>query len=285
VETITETNQYVIWVYELSGASAIRRLTQEGNNSRPTWSADSKRIAYGQLADKDAGIFWQAADGSGLPARLTTAPAGYYDFPESFSADGKVISFGRVKPPLGGSSWALWTMPLEGDRMPKVFFDLPNSNEFGSTFSPDGKWIAYASNADPNPNNPATNFQIYVKPYPENGVKYQISQTAGTWPIWMSGGRELIYRPNADANGAPKLNAVTISTTPAPAFTSEKTLPITGFQTTQNYREYDVVPGTGKLVMTFPAIRDQGVNTPQPRIHIVQNWTEELKARVPTTPR
>jgi eukaryotic-like serine/threonine-protein kinase len=285
VETITDTNQNVIWVYELSGASAIRRLTQEGNNSRPAWSADSKRIAYGQLAEKNAGIFWQPADGSGLPERLTTAPEGHYDFPESFSADGKVLSFGRVKPPLGASSWALWTIPIDGDRTPKVFFDLPNSNEFGSTFSPDGKWIAYASNADPNPNNPSTNFQIYVKPYPENGVKYQISETAGTWPIWTSGGRELIYRPNVDAGGTQKLNAVTISTSPAPAFTSEKTLPITGFQTTQNYREYDMVPGTGKLVMTFPATRDQGITPPQPRIHIVQNWTEELKTRVPTAPR
>ena len=89
-----------------------------------------------------------------------------------------------------------------------------------------------------------------------------------------------------DANGAQKLNAVTIDKiSPAPAFTSEKTLPITGFQTTQNYREYDLVPGTGKLVMTFPATREQAINTPQPRIHIVQNWTEELKTRVPTAPR
>jgi serine/threonine-protein kinase len=285
VETITETNQNAIWVYDLSGTSAIRRLTQEGNNSRPVWSADGTRIAYGQLGDKNAGIFWQPADGSGLPERLTTAPGGFWDVPESFSPDRKTMSFARVKQPVSASSWAVWTMELSGDRTPKLFFDLPDSNEFGSTFSPDGRWIAYASNADPNPNNPATNFAIYVKPYPENGVKYQISQTAGTWPIWAASGRELIYRANVAAGTQPKLTSVTITTNPTPAFSSEKTLSIAGFQTVQNYREYDVIPRTGQLLMVFPAAREQNVAAPQAHILTVLNWTEELKARVPTAPR
>lgn len=285
VETISDTNQNVIWVYDLSGASAMRRLTQEGNNSRPVWSADGKRIAYGLIADKNGGIYWQPADGSGLPERLTTAPEGFSDFPESFSPDGKVLTFGRVRSALGASAWALWTVRLDqSDHEASVFFDLPNSNEFGSTFSPDGKWIAYASNADPNPNNPATNFAIYVQPYPPTGVKYQISQTAGTWPIWTAGGRELIYRPNADG-AVQRMNAVTISTTPAPAFTSEKTLPIEGFLTAINYREYDVLPGGKQLVMVFPAERAQRTAAALPHIHAALNWTEELKARVPTKAR
>jgi serine/threonine-protein kinase len=285
VETITETNQNVIWVYELSGASAMRRLTQEGNNTRPIWTPDGQRIAYGQLAEKGAGIFWQPADGSGLPERLTTAPDGQFDMPESFSPDGKVLSFARVRPPMTANSWGLWTIAVDSsERTPQMFFDLPNSNEFGAAFSPDGKWLAYASNADPNPNNPSTNFAIYVQPYPPTGVKYQISQTAGTWPIWTAGGRELIYRPNADG-GVQRLNLVTISLSPAPAFTSEKTLPIEGFLPIINYREYDVLPDGKALVMVFPAERGQNAAPPAPRIHTVMNWTEELKARVPTKAR
>jgi eukaryotic-like serine/threonine-protein kinase len=287
VETVTSSNQNVIWVYDMSGASAIRRLTQEGNNTRPIWSADATRIAYGQTAEKNAGIFWQPADGSGLPERLTTAPDGYWDFPESFSPDGRVLLFARVKPPLVANSWALMTLSLDGaDPTPKVFFDLPNSNEFGATFSPDGKWVAYASNGDPNPTNPAENFAVYVQPYPPTGVKYQISQTAGAWPIWTAGGRELIYRPNNNpGEGVTRLNVVTITTRPAPAFTSEKTLPIEGFQTVTNYREYDVLPGGRGLVMVFPGARGQAAPLAPPQIHAVLNWTEELKARVPTSVR
>ena len=285
VETITDTNQNVIWVYDLSGTAALRRLTQEGNNTRPVWSADGKRIAYGQTAEKGAGIFWQLADGSGLPERLTTAPDGYWDVPESFAPDGKVLSFARVRPPLTADSWSLWTLRLDAaEKKPEVFFDLPNSNEFGSTFSPDGKWIAYASNADPNPANASTRFAIYVQPYPATGVKYEVTQTGGAWPVWAAGGRELIYRLNTQEGSAPRLNAVTITTMPAPAFTSEKALPVQGFQPATNYREYDAFKD-GRMVIVFPAAREQNAVVPAPRIHTILNWTEELKARVPSASR
>jgi Tol biopolymer transport system component len=286
VETITDTNQNAIWVYELAGTSAIRRLTQEGNNTRPIWTPDGKRVAYGQIGEKGAGIFWQPADGSGLPERLTTAPDGQFDAPESFSPGGKVLSFARVRPPMVGNSWGLWTVDVSAsERKATTFLDLPNSNEFGSAFSPDGKWLAYASNADPNPQNPSTNFAVYVQPYPPTGAKYQISQTAGTWPMWTPGARELIYRPNVDQGGSQRLSVVTITMNPTPTFTSEKTLPIEGFLPVVNYREYDILPDGKQLIMVFPADRKGNTPAQAPRIHTVLNWTEELKARVPTNAR
>ena len=282
VETTNEANQSVIWVYDLSGSAAIRRLTQDGNNTRPVWSPDGKRIAYGSTTQKPAGIFWQLADGSGLPERLTTADDGYEHYPESFSRDGKVLSFATVKPPLGQSSWGLWTLRLDTPtRKPEVFFDLPNSNEFGSSISPDGKWIAYASNASPQSGAAPTAFAIYVQPYPATGVKYQISQTGGAWPIWSQNGHELLYRMNVTDGGAPKINVVTITTNPVPAFTAERPLPIQGFQPIVNNREYDVRPDGQQLVMVLPSSRAQNVVSPAPRITATLNWTEELKARVP----
>ena len=132
------------------------------------------------MSAKEAGIYWQLADGSGLPERLTTAEEGWQHYPESFSPDGKVLSLAKVRVPLGATSWSLWTLRLDGsERQPQLFFDNPNSNEFGSAFSPDGKWIAYSSNAGPETNSPATNFAIYLQPYPPTGVKYEISQSGG----------------------------------------------------------------------------------------------------------
>ena len=281
VETVSESGQSVISIYDLAGTSAMRRLTQEGNNTRPVWSPDGKRIAFGSNRDKAHGIYWQLADGSGLPERLTTAEEGIEHYPESFSPDGKVLSFGAVRVPNGGRSWSIWTLPLDGkERKPELFYDLPTSNEFGSVFSPDGKWIAYASNAGPDENSPATRFAIYVQPYPKTGAKYEIAQSGGAWPIWSSKGSELLYRLNVTEGGAAKLNAVAITTDPVPTFTSEKTLPIQGFQPVVNYREYDGLPNGGALVMVFPATQASAVTPPSPKIHSVLNWTEELKARV-----
>jgi serine/threonine-protein kinase len=282
VETLTPGGQNVIWVYDLSGTSAIRRLTQEGNATRPVWTPDGKRIAFGSIPDKEAGIFWQPADGSGLPERLTTAESGFQHYPESFSPDGKALSFATVRVPLGQGSWSLWTLRLDGsEKKPQLFYDVPTSNEFGASFSPDGKWIAYASNAGPDANSPPTTFAIYLQPYPPTGVKYEISQSGGAWPIWGPNGRELLYRLNVTEGNVPKLNAVTISTQPVPAFTGEKVLPIQGFLPVINNREYDILPNGRELVMVFPAARSVATAPATARIHTVLNWTEELKARVP----
>jgi len=47
--------------------------------------------------------------------------------------------------------------------------------------SPDGKWLAYASNE-------SGGFEIYVRPFPAPGAHVQVSQGGGNGPVW---GREL----------------------------------------------------------------------------------------------
>lgn len=275
VETISETGQSIIWVYDLSGGNAIRRLTQDGNNTRPVWSRDGKKIAYGSDREKPPGIFWQAADGSGLPERLTSVSQdGVQHYPESWSPDGKILSFASVQ--VQANSWGLWTLALDDpERKPKVFYDAPSSNEFGSVFSPDGKWIAYASNEGPQ-----AQFGIYVQPYPATGVKYQISRSGGAWPVWSPSGNELIYRLNT-LLGTSKINAVTITTKPVPAFTSEKELTIQGFLPVINYREFDTMPNGKDLVMVFPMSQQAAAPPAAPSIQVILNWFSELQRRVP----
>lgn len=107
VETIGEGGQHTIWVYDLAGTSARRRLTQEGSNTRPVWTPDGQRIAFGSDRDGAHGVHWQLADGSGLPERLTTAEKGFEHYPESFTPDGRVLAFANVRQPMGASSWGL----------------------------------------------------------------------------------------------------------------------------------------------------------------------------------
>jgi serine/threonine-protein kinase len=283
VETISDTGQNIIWVYDLVGGKAIRRLTQDGNNTRPVWTRDSKKIAYGSDRQKPYGIFLQPADGSGLPERLTSAEEGFEHYPESWSPNGRVLSMAIVKPPLGQNSWALYTLSLDdAEKKPKLFYDQPTSNEFGSVFSPDGNWIAYASNEGPGVE-AGTRFGIYVQPYPPTGVKYEISRSGGAWPVWAPNGTELIYRLSNAVNAAPKMNAVAITTKPVPAFTSEKELSIQGAVSATNNREYDIMPNGKEFVMVFPvAQRPASAPLPPASFHIVVNWFEELKSRVPT---
>jgi serine/threonine protein kinase len=278
VEMLSESGQSSIWIYDLSGTTAIRRLTQEGSNTRPLWTRDSTRIVYGSDREKAHGLYWQLADGSGLPERLTTAQEGLQHYPESFSPDGKILSFGAVRVPSGANSWALWTLSMEGaERKPVPFYDVPEANEFGSAFSPDGKWIAYAGN-NANESNPV--FGIYVQPYPPTGAKYEISRNGGAWPVWSPIGGELFYRLNVGDANAARIKAVAIATNPVPGFTSDKDLPMQGFIPAVNYKEYDIMPNGKEFIMVFPVTQTPTAAPPRPRIHVVLNWFEELKARV-----
>ncbi len=54
-------------------------------------------------------------------------------------------------------------------------------------FSPDGRWIAYNSDE-------SGRHEVYVRPFPGPGGKWQISTTGGTFPTWSENGREIFYR-------------------------------------------------------------------------------------------
>ncbi len=128
VQTLEDDGQSVVWVYDLSGDTAIRRVTQEGNNSRPIWTPDGERLTFASDRDGTTSIYWQSADGSGVAERLTTAEEGTSHLPESWSPDGNVLSFAVQR----GGDYGIWTLSLDGGAIPEVFYDLPESREYGS---------------------------------------------------------------------------------------------------------------------------------------------------------
>jgi serine/threonine-protein kinase len=65
-------SEAIVWIHELGGRSAMRRLTFEGRNRFPIWSPDGQRVAFQSDREKDLGIFGQRMDGTGDVVRLTT---------------------------------------------------------------------------------------------------------------------------------------------------------------------------------------------------------------------
>lgn len=53
-------------------------------------------------------------------------------------------------------------------------------------FSPNGRWVAYASNE-------TGRYEIYVRPFPEGGGTWQMSTAGGIYPRWRRDGAELFY--------------------------------------------------------------------------------------------
>jgi Tol biopolymer transport system component len=263
VQTDDVSGKSDIWAYDLAGTTDIRQLTLTGRNIRPIWTPDSKRVTFASDRDGSMSIYSQAVDGSGIAERLTTADKGTEHWPESWSPDGRTLSFAVVR----GAEAGVWTFSADTSKT-QALVDEPKLTQRGSAFSPDGRWLAYHSNA-------SGRFDVYVQPIPATGVKNRITQGGYSSPVWSSGGKELF----SEAVGGNRLTVRNISTSSGLTFGSEQLLPVEGFISFGNgYRAWDISPDGQQLLMILP----NGRQTEQrPQIDIVINWLEELKQRVP----
>jgi hypothetical protein len=146
----------------------------------------------------------------------------------------------------------------------------------GAVFSPNGRWLAYGSTEE----SPIT--QIYVEPVPRTGVRHQITRNEGAFPVWSRDGRSLFFRrvPRGTEGTGTHLVQVEIADGSTFAWRNERELPVKGFLMFGGLRDYDVMPDGKRFVMVFPARNESG-EVERPRINVVVNWLEELKARVP----
>ena len=263
-----------IWVYDLSGDTQIRQLTNEGNNRHPIWTPDGERLTFASDRDGAGSIYWQPADGSGVAELLVAVEDEARNLgPTSWSPDGRTLAIDKQG---SESGYGIWTLSLDGQAEPELLNDASTSDNIASSFSPDGQWIAYTDNQGGISN-------VYIQPFPPTGVRMQITQQEGAMPMWSPDGDELFYRTRTrtgaggGADPRERLMAVDISTDPAPRWTNERVLPIEGFVTVDAYRDYDIAPDDEQFLMVFATEED----AERQRINIVLNWFEELKERVP----
>ncbi len=168
----------------------LTRLTFAGEqNVEAVWTPDGQRIVYTSLDKSGANnLWWIRSDGAGEAQRLTESKSPQYA--RSWRPDGKVLAFHQLNT---GTDWDIMTLPIEGNEKsgwkagePKAFLNSPFL-EREPAFSPDGRWLAYHSNE-------TGTLEVYVRPFPGPGGKWQISTGYGVAPKWSRNGKELFYR-------------------------------------------------------------------------------------------
>ena len=244
-----------IWVFEIDRGT-FTRLTQDGRNSSPVWSPDSRQIAYAASRGGTSTVVSRPADGSGPE---TTLWGGKPECrPYSWAPDGKSLALGCAIEGREDDLYAFWL----GTANPlRPFFGTPYS-DWGSRFSPDGKWIAYISDA-------SGQYEVYVRPYPGPGSQWQISTGGGEEPTWSRDGKEIFYR-----NGT-KWMAAEVKTTPEFS-ASPPSLLFQGPFVNVPGPSYDVGPDGRFVLIEGPP------ETPVRRLNVVLNWFDELRRLVPS---
>ena len=262
-----------IWIWDLNRETFTPVNREESMDSTPIWMPDGRRVVWSSTrAGGNPNLYVQAADGTGTAERVTIAATTH--FPTSVTADGRtVLVFGA-----GQNSMDLFGVKIDASaRLIEPIVATP-AMEFGAELSPDGKWLAYHSNESGEP-------QVYVRPFPNvEGGRWQVSNAGGTRAAWSRNGRELFYldrenlltsvpiQAGADGRFSAGLPTRILNTAYVPG------------RTTLNLdlRGYDVSLDGQRFLMIKEAAAPQQGEPISPRMVVVLNWGEELKARLPT---
>ena len=264
VGDFAQTVDYQVWVHDVVRGTTAR-LTFERVNMNPVWTPDGKRLIYMSAASAVAGLRTStlavvAADGSSQP--VTLMGEGFNPFPTSVSLDGKLVIGVRSPAFARSDATQIWVLPLEDsakatEAKPQPFLDT-RFTRGDLQFSPDGKWVAYESNE-------TGRNEIYVVPYPGPGGRSQVSTDGGAQPRWNRNGRELFFR-----NGA-KMMAVDVQT----GATFRTGTPRMLFEKVSS--DYDVAPDGRRFLMLKAATAAAESSD----LHVILNWFDDLRRRVP----
>ena len=265
-----------MWVKDLDRDTPSRLSFLPGLNRDPVWTPDGKNIVFRSTNPAAPGLYGVRSDGAGEAKRLTEGKP--QEIPSSFSPDGKRLAIQQAGT---GGSQDIFTMPVEGDpgqgtigfRLGKaeLFLGTPFVEVFPA-FSPDGRWLAYQSIES------GTN-EVYVRPFPGPGGRWQVSTGGGILPRWSRDGCELLFETLDQ-----RVMAVSYTVSHSAggdSFASGKPRPWTETRlriTGINYN-YDLAPD-GKRLAAFVA-GDANGQKPPTHLTFLLNFFDELRRKAP----
>ena len=247
-----------VWVFPVGGSGGTRITAGGGRDFGAEWTPDGRELIYINEAPY-FDLYRRAADASRPAQPLLTG--GHDHYPGSVSADGHLLAY--VLSVSGGVE--LWTVPLQGEPTPTRYL----SNGFNlahPAISPDGRWMAYDSDE-------SGRVEVYAQSFPNPDQKrWKVSPAQGSEPLWTRDGRELIYRKGD--------SVMAVSVDLDRGQTGEARVLFAGpYPDNPGWtrpRSYDVSRDGERFLMTkLPKAQVR------PRIAVVVNWFDELRAKVP----
>jgi eukaryotic-like serine/threonine-protein kinase len=174
-QTNSNGRMFGIWIYDLKADAVFRLSLDPSLNQVPVWSPDGKWVVWTSNRTRFNRLYRKNADGSGAEEQFVDLGA-KQEVCWDWSRDGKYM--------LVRKDTEMWGMPV-ADKQARLYLQVKGAVRNGQ-FSPDGKWVAYASNE-------SGIWEVYVSPFPEANSKWQVSRGGGEEPRWRSDGKELFY--------------------------------------------------------------------------------------------
>ncbi len=249
-----------VWVYDLNRKVGTRLTFGSGYDGSPIWSPDGNYIFFSSVRDSSIGLYRKPSSGAGDETLLLASNRN--KFPMDCAPDGKHLVF--ISPGNKGNGDDLWILSLADGgakaALDPVPFQQTDFDEDDARFSPDGRWLAYASTE-------TGHEQVYVRPFPGPGGKWQISTETGDFPLWRRDGKELFYVTENNMLMAVDVNG---SGSSFQVSRPRQLFPVTS---PGGSEFYDVTADGQRFIVI------SGNSGPSSMVNVVMNWDASLKSK------
>jgi serine/threonine-protein kinase len=254
-----------IWVKELDDGPLLRLTDDPAEDARPYWSRDGELIYFlGRRRDGVSDLYVRRADGADevRPVlagerslwELTWTPDDEWMVARAGGRQGEQGSRNIVAYHMGGDSAEVELLTSEYDAVaPKL--------------SPDGRWLAYASEE-------SGQWEVYVRPFPDvTSGRTVVSRGGGNSPLWAHHGREIFYISSDGQMMSAAVEAGSVFRVTERSVLFD--LPA-GSYVSPLSTAYDITPDDEQFIL----VRSRGVGLEERApLVLIENWLEEVKER------
>jgi Tol biopolymer transport system component len=253
--TAAESIKGDLWMRDVARGTTQKLTAGTFDSSyAPVWSPDNSAIIFSAYPiDR---LFRKAVASTqefALPVEGTDSTA------TSWSRDGKLLAYSQTS---STTKTDLWLLPLdEKDPKPRPFKQTPAAEREGQ-ISPDGRWMAYTSDA-------SGRNEVYVESIALGGASHPVSVNGGGYPRWRADGKELYFITSSNS----ALMAVDVKTGPELTFGVPHEL-FTQPDLRRNVSEFPYQPNAdgSQFLMLLSAGGEVA-----PPLTVVTNWQATLK--------
>jgi serine/threonine protein kinase len=260
-----------VWIWDFARGT-LMPLTLGAIGNFSIWAPDGQHVIFEMSRDNAPGVtnlYRRAVDGTGIDERLTTSA--HAQRPNAISPDGMRLVLEELGPL---SAYKFMLLSLAGTPRVEPLLQTP-FDERNAVISPDGRWMAYESTE-------SGQSQIYVRPFPNVAdARYQISTGGGRTAAWTPDGHDLFFVNRTDIMAAAvQLSPRFSAGNPTTLFAAPSILLDGRFMSLGTHRTYDVSRDSQRFLMIKENAGSTDGNASQSSMIVVQNWFEELKAKV-----
>jgi Tol biopolymer transport system component len=221
-----------LWTAELSNVAGRKPLPLVAGpiNWAPMWTPDGQRLVFIVSSERGDAVYWRRADGTGEAEHLIDTRSA-----EGWSAGGSQMRFLTLK---ANRDYGISVFDMASQAVTRLV-DLPGSAQHSSSVSPDGKWMAYASNE-------TGRYEVWIEPLPRSGARLQVTRDGGSHPLWAPDGLSLYFDRNH------QIYRLLVNTQDMASLGEPAPLPIEGFAQAEYRRQFDLMPDGRQFLVLFP---------------------------------